>query len=108
MAFQGTAFVPNIIGTLPTQPGPQTKGFSCFHNIEETWEAYFLNLLSLCPLCLETLDIDDLSFYPCKCGYQVCRFCWHRIRTNENGLCPACRRQYSEDPVTFKPLTQEE
>ncbi|GFT53899.1 CCR4-NOT transcription complex subunit 4 [Nephila pilipes] len=61
-----------------------------------------------CPLCLETLDIDDLNFYPCKCGYQVCRFCWHRIRTNENGLCPACRRQYAEDPVTFKPLTQEE
>ncbi|GFQ77653.1 CCR4-NOT transcription complex subunit 4 [Trichonephila clavata] len=67
-----------------------------------------VNKEKTCPLCLETLDIDDLSFYPCKCGYQVCRFCWHRIRTNENGLCPACRRQYSEDPVTFKPLTQEE
>ncbi|GFY64717.1 CCR4-NOT transcription complex subunit 4 [Trichonephila inaurata madagascariensis] len=67
-----------------------------------------VNKEKTCPLCLETLDVDDLSFYPCKCGYQVCRFCWHRIRTNENGLCPACRRQYSEDPVTFKPLTQEE
>ena len=22
---------------------------------------------------------------------QVCRFCWHRIRTDENGLCPHCR-----------------
>ena len=24
-----------------------------------------------CPLCLEELDVDDLSFYPCPCGYQV-------------------------------------
>ena len=24
--------------------------------------------------------------------HQVCRFCWHRIRTDENGLCPACRK----------------
>lgn len=23
---------------------------------------------------------------------QICRFCWHRIRTDENGLCPACRK----------------
>ncbi|GIY17378.1 hypothetical protein CEXT_238861 [Caerostris extrusa] len=61
-----------------------------------------------CPLCLEPFDPDDANFFPCKCGYQVCRFCWHRIRTNENCLCPACRRQYPEDPVTFKPLSQEE
>jgi len=26
------------------------------------------------------------------CWIQICRFCWHRIRTNENGLCPACRK----------------
>lgn len=61
-----------------------------------------------CPLCLELLDLEDINFYPCKCGYQVCRFCWHRIRETENGLCPQCRRQYSEHPVTFKPLTQEQ
>ena len=24
-----------------------------------------------CPLCLEELETDDLSFYPCPCGYQV-------------------------------------
>lgn len=24
-----------------------------------------------CPLCMEPLDVDDLSFYPCSCGYQV-------------------------------------
>ena len=27
---------------------------------------------SECPLCMEPLEMDDLSFYPCTCGYQVC------------------------------------
>ncbi|CAJ0574815.1 unnamed protein product, partial [Mesorhabditis spiculigera] len=58
-----------------------------------------------CPLCMEVLELDDLDFYPCKCEYQICRFCWHRIRNDENGLCPACRQPYPEDPVNFKPLT---
>ncbi|XP_013776233.1 CCR4-NOT transcription complex subunit 4-like isoform X2 [Limulus polyphemus] len=61
-----------------------------------------------CPLCMEPLELDDINFFPCTCGYQICRFCWHRIRTDENGLCPACRKQYPEDPADFKPLTQEE
>ncbi|OQR79842.1 hypothetical protein BIW11_05451, partial [Tropilaelaps mercedesae] len=61
-----------------------------------------------CPLCMEPLELDDLSFYPCTCGYQICRFCWHRLRTDENGLCPACRKQYSEDPANFKPLSVDE
>ena len=39
---------------------------------------------------------------------QICRFCWHRIRTDENGLCPACRKAYPENPANFKPLTREE
>jgi CCR4-NOT transcription complex subunit 4 len=58
-----------------------------------------------CPLCLEKLEIDDLYFYPCTCKYQVCRFCWHRIRMDENGLCPACRKPYPEDPANFQPIT---
>lgn len=61
-----------------------------------------------CPLCMEPLEVDDLNFFPCTCGYQICRFCWHRIRTDENGLCPACRKAYPEDPAGFKPLSQEE
>ncbi len=24
-----------------------------------------------CPLCLEEMDISDLNFKPCPCGYQV-------------------------------------
>eukprot|EP00795_Rhopilema_esculentum_P012807 gene12807-3546_t len=61
-----------------------------------------------CPLCMEVMEIDDLNFFPCSCGYQICRFCWHRIRTDENGLCPACRKQYSEDPAMYQPLSKDE
>ncbi|XP_020608900.1 CCR4-NOT transcription complex subunit 4-like isoform X3 [Orbicella faveolata] len=61
-----------------------------------------------CPLCMEQLEIDDVNFFPCTCGYQICRFCWHRIRTDENGLCPACRKPYSEDPAVYTPLSQDE
>nr|XP_006816490.1 PREDICTED: CCR4-NOT transcription complex subunit 4-like isoform X2 [Saccoglossus kowalevskii] len=61
-----------------------------------------------CPLCMEALEMDDVNFFPCTCGYQICRFCWHRIRTDENGLCPACRKPYPEHPADFKPLSEEE
>ncbi|XP_029604908.1 CCR4-NOT transcription complex subunit 4 [Salmo trutta] len=61
-----------------------------------------------CPLCLESLEIDDANFFPCTCGYQICRFCWHRIRTDENGLCPACRKPYPEFPAVYNPLSAEE
>lgn len=52
---------------------------------------------------MEALDWDDLGFYPCSCGYQICRFCWHRLRTDENGLCPACRQAFPDIPVSFNP-----
>jgi CCR4-NOT transcription complex subunit 4 len=61
-----------------------------------------------CPLCMELLELDDINFYPCACGYQICRFCWNKLRTEGNGLCPACRQAYSENPADFKPLTTEE
>jgi len=52
--------------------------------------------------------MDDINFYPCTCGYQICRFCWNKLRTEGNGLCPACRQAYTENPADFKPLTSEE
>eukprot|EP00730_Choanoeca_flexa_P007752 TRINITY_DN12386_c0_g2_i1.p5 TRINITY_DN12386_c0_g2~~TRINITY_DN12386_c0_g2_i1.p5 ORF type:complete len:114 (+),score=4.59 TRINITY_DN12386_c0_g2_i1:47-388(+) len=61
-----------------------------------------------CPLCVEPLVLDDLQFFPCSCGYQICRFCWHRIRTEENGLCPACRQPYQDKPAEFNPVSQDE
>ena len=60
-------------------------------------------LFTQCPLCMEPFELDDVNFYPCGCGYQICRFCWHRIKTDESGLCPACR-QVSYTPTQFMPL----
>ncbi|KAI6171449.1 hypothetical protein M3Y97_01045800 [Aphelenchoides bicaudatus] len=61
-----------------------------------------------CPLCMEAFDFDDLNFYPCTCHYQICRFCWHRLKTDENGLCPACRQPYPENPVNYQPVSGSE
>ncbi|KAF7732829.1 transcriptional repressor proteinral negative regulator of transcription subunit 4 [Apophysomyces ossiformis] len=61
-----------------------------------------------CPLCMEELDIADRNFRPCPCGYQICRFCWHHIKSNLNGRCPACRRMYSDQIVEFIPVSAEE
>ncbi|GAA94926.1 uncharacterized protein L969DRAFT_89885 [Mixia osmundae IAM 14324] len=61
-----------------------------------------------CPLCLDEMDLSDLNFKPCPCGYQICRFCWHNIKENLNGRCPACRRQYDDSTVEFKAMKPEE
>ncbi|PPQ77531.1 hypothetical protein CVT25_011328 [Psilocybe cyanescens] len=61
-----------------------------------------------CPLCLEEMDISDLNFKPCICGYQICRFCWHHIKENLNKRCPACRRIYTDDAVEFKPIATQD
>eukprot|EP00934_Nitzschia_sp_Nitz4_P005356 Nitzschia sp. Nitz4//scaffold102_size76354//6470//9105//NITZ4_005623-RA/size76354-snap-gene-0.132-mRNA-1//-1//CDS//3329532222//5346//frame0 len=63
---------------------------------------------NVCPLCCEELDISDQQFFPCKCGYQVCMWCWHRIRESESGLCPACRTPYGDDPHEFSAVDVEE
>lgn len=61
-------------------------------------------------MCLEPIEADDIDFFPCPCGYQICRFCWHRLANEEDnietgksgrGLCPACRQEYPESPVRF-------
>ncbi|CAN8098028.1 unnamed protein product [Discula destructiva] len=61
-----------------------------------------------CPLCIEEFDLSDKNFRPCPCGYQVCQFCYHNIKTNMNGLCPACRRTYDEKTIQYKAVTVEE
>ncbi|KAF5379897.1 hypothetical protein D9757_007216 [Collybiopsis confluens] len=61
-----------------------------------------------CPLCLEEMDIADLNFKPCVCGYQICRFCWHHIKENLNKRCPACRRLYTDETVEFKPIAAQD
>ncbi|PNS14963.1 hypothetical protein CAC42_2192 [Sphaceloma murrayae] len=62
-----------------------------------------------CPLCVEEFDLSDRGFRPCPCGYQICQFCYHNVRNNMNGLCPACRRPYDESVIEFrKPSAEEE
>ena len=39
---------------------------------------------------------------------QVCQFCWHHIKENLNSRCPACRREYTDEAVQFKPINPEE
>ncbi|KAG5646702.1 hypothetical protein DXG03_002692 [Asterophora parasitica] len=54
------------------------------------------------------MDVSDLNFKPCVCGYQICRFCWHHIKENLNKRCPACRRVYTDDGVEFKPIATQD
>ncbi|XP_026471729.1 putative general negative regulator of transcription C16C9.04c [Ctenocephalides felis] len=61
-----------------------------------------------CPLCLEVLEECDLAFFPCACNHQVCRFCWHTLRTDGEGLCPQCWKTYPENPENFTSLSQDE
>lgn len=40
-----------------------------------------------CPLCMEPLEVDDLHFYPCTCGYQVRYFLLFLIGLCSCSLC---------------------
>ncbi|ELR21327.1 uncharacterized protein ACA1_182290 [Acanthamoeba castellanii str. Neff] len=57
---------------------------------------------------MDELDVGDRNFKPCQCGYQMCRFCWHEVKENLNGKCPACRQTYEEENYTFTPPNAEE
>lgn len=57
---------------------------------------------------MEEMDVTDRNFRPCKCGYQICLFCYRHIKDDLNGLCPACRTPYDENAVTFVQPTPEE
>jgi CCR4-NOT transcription complex subunit 4 len=57
---------------------------------------------------MEDMDVTDRNFRPCKCGYQICLFCYRHIKDDLNGLCPACRTPYDEANVTFVQPSPEE
>jgi hypothetical protein len=38
----------------------------------------------------------------------MCRFCWHHIKENMNGRCPACRTPYDSDNYEFTPPDPQE
>ncbi|VVB16680.1 unnamed protein product [Arabis nemorensis] len=57
-----------------------------------------------CPLCAEEMDPTDQQLKPCKCGYQICVWCWHHIvdmaeKDQIEGRCPACRTPYDKEKI---------
>ncbi|KAL6565342.1 hypothetical protein OROGR_002293 [Orobanche gracilis] len=57
-----------------------------------------------CPLCAEEMDWTDQQFMPCKCGYQICVWCWNHIidmaeKDQTEGRCPACRTIYEKEKI---------
>ncbi|RLM93852.1 hypothetical protein C2845_PM08G02030 [Panicum miliaceum] len=57
-----------------------------------------------CPLCMEMMDLTDKQLKPCKCGYEICLWCWHRImnmdqKDESGGRCPGCRSVYNKDRI---------
>ncbi|AES67391.1 uncharacterized protein [Medicago truncatula] len=57
-----------------------------------------------CPLCAEEMDLTDQQLRPCKCGYQICVWCWHHImdmaeKDETEGRCPACRSPYDKEKI---------
>lgn len=58
----------------------------------------------VCPLCAEDMDLTDQQLKPCKCGYEICVWCWHHIvemaeKEATDGRCPACRTPYDKDRI---------
>ncbi|KAH7845824.1 hypothetical protein Vadar_006488 [Vaccinium darrowii] len=56
------------------------------------------------PLCTEEMDLTDQQLKPCKCGYEICIWCWHHImdmaeKNETEGQCPTCRTLYKEKIV---------
>ncbi|KAL5740713.1 hypothetical protein ACOSQ2_029893 [Xanthoceras sorbifolium] len=57
-----------------------------------------------CPLCAEEMDLTDQQLKPCKCGYEICVWCWHHVmdmaeRDGTEGRCPACRTPYDKEKI---------
>jgi len=65
-----------------------------------------------CPLCAEEMDLTDQQLKPCKCGYQICVWCWHHImdmaeKDQSEGRCPACRTPYDKEKIVGMTVDQE-
>ncbi|XP_020422134.1 uncharacterized protein LOC18772725 isoform X1 [Prunus persica] len=57
-----------------------------------------------CPICAEEMDFTDQQLKPCKCGYEVCVWCWHHImemaeKDGKEGRCPVCRTTYDKEKI---------
>lgn len=57
-----------------------------------------------CPLCCNKMTAqDELLFFPCPCNYQICAFCFDKVK---DGQCPHCRTAYNSK--LYRRLTIEE
>ncbi|KAI3928996.1 hypothetical protein MKX01_029525 [Papaver californicum] len=61
----------------------------------------------ICPLCTEEMDLTDKQLKPCKCGYELCVWCWHNVmdmaeKDDMEGRCPACRTPYDKEKIVEK------
>lgn len=64
-------------------------------------------ILAHCRFCRNASSFaHELITSPKIC--KICRFCWHHIKENLNGRCPACRSLYSEQTVQFVPISHKE
>ncbi|XP_078435372.1 uncharacterized protein LOC144706340 isoform X2 [Wolffia australiana] len=57
-----------------------------------------------CPLCAEEMDLTDQQLKPCRCGYEICVWCWHHIiemaeKDVTDARCPACRSPYDKERI---------
>ncbi|KAI9294088.1 hypothetical protein K502DRAFT_292745 [Neoconidiobolus thromboides FSU 785] len=59
-----------------------------------------------CPICYEEIDIKDSNFKPCLCSFKICYFCYDRL-VAKNEPCPACRREYKKEYITYEPISEE-
>ncbi|XP_038985112.1 general negative regulator of transcription subunit 4-like [Phoenix dactylifera] len=65
-----------------------------------------------CPLCMEEMDLTDQLLKPCKCGYEMCIWCWHHIiemaeKDDTEGRCPACRSPYDKERILGRKISSE-
>ncbi|ESQ51334.1 hypothetical protein EUTSA_v10016186mg [Eutrema salsugineum] len=65
-----------------------------------------------CPICAEEMDLTDQYLKPCKCGYQICVWCFHQIiemaeRDKTEGRCPACRSPYDKEKIVGMTISSE-
>jgi len=80
---------------MQSPPGSNSRYGPAVHDLEI---AETVNDDDSCPLCANDLDDTDLSFFPCKCKFQICLWCYQKVQEDPNlkGQCPACRTSYQE------------
>ncbi|RZC60473.1 hypothetical protein C5167_022250 [Papaver somniferum] len=58
------------------------------------------------------MNLTDKQLKPCKCGYEICVWCWHNVmdmaeKDDMEGRCPACRTPYDKEKIVEKTVGYE-